>query len=283
MGHVVNYAYELFARPEWVETFGPITAPYREDYRPEPFSRRYVRHLPGWYAQKHPDEDWAETFAVWMTPGLDWRSEYADWPAALAKLHLCGRLMAEVADLDPTVTSEELDEDVSELSHSLDEHYRDTEAAEVPIPSGLDGMLRSIFEDLGHPESAPADVARRPAADLIRRLEPTLGMAVFRWTGCFPERVRPLLRHLARVEPRSWLQVYPADREAEAVAGPSPPCLTALAMNHVARGTFLRLISGRETDHAPSHRTRCSAKSELACQYLGPNSARPFGKHRQCR
>ena len=54
-------------------TFGSITQPYLEEYRPEPFSRRYVRHLPGWYAQKHPDEDWAETFAVWMTPGLDWR------------------------------------------------------------------------------------------------------------------------------------------------------------------------------------------------------------------
>ena len=55
---------------EWVEHFGSITQPYLEEYRPEPFSRRFVRHLPGWYAQKHPDEDWAETFAVWMTPGL---------------------------------------------------------------------------------------------------------------------------------------------------------------------------------------------------------------------
>ena len=75
-------------RTEWVKLFGSITQPYVEEYRPEPFSRRYVRHLPGWYAQKHPDEDWAETFAVWMTPGLDWRDEYADWPAALAKLEL---------------------------------------------------------------------------------------------------------------------------------------------------------------------------------------------------
>ena len=237
MGHVVNYAYELFARPDWVEAFGPITAPYREDYRPEPFSRRFVRHLPGWYAQKHPDEDWAETFAVWMTPGLDWRAEYADWPAALAKLHLCDRLMAEVANLDPMVTSDELDEDVSDLSHSLDEHYRDHESAEVPIPSGLDGMLRSIFEDLGHPECAPPDVPRRSASELIRRLEPTLAMAVFRWTGCFPERVRSLLRHLAR-RAEELAQVYPADREAEAVADLTA-LLTALAMNHVARGMFL--------------------------------------------
>ena len=237
MGHVVNYAYELFARPEWVEAFGPMAAPYREDYRPEPFSRRFVHHLPGWYAQKHPDEDWAETFAVWMTPGLDWRAEYADWPVALAKLHLCDRLMAEVADRDPPVTSEELDEDVSELAHTIDDHYRDLGGVEISVPAGLDGMLRSIFEDLGHPESAPADVPRRPAADLIRRIAPEVSMAIFRWTGCFPERVRPLLDHLAR-RSGELAQVYPAGREAEAVANLTA-LLTALAMSHAARGTFL--------------------------------------------
>ena len=91
MGHVVNYAYRLYDDEEWVEQFGSITQPYVEEYRPEPFSRRYVRHLPGWYAQKHPDEDWAETFAVWMTPGLDWRTEYGGWPEALAKLEYCDR------------------------------------------------------------------------------------------------------------------------------------------------------------------------------------------------
>ena len=65
----VNYAYKLYDDESWVKLFGSITQHYREDYRPQPFSRRFVRHLPGWYAQKHPDEDWAETFAVWMTPG----------------------------------------------------------------------------------------------------------------------------------------------------------------------------------------------------------------------
>lgn len=77
MGHVVNYAYRLYDDQAWVKLFGSITQPYEEDYRPQPFSPRFVRHLPGWYAQKHPDEDWSETFAVWMTPGLDWRTEYA--------------------------------------------------------------------------------------------------------------------------------------------------------------------------------------------------------------
>src|SRR5579885_2821795 len=103
MGHVVNYAYELYEREEWVKHFGSINQPYVEEYRPQPFSRRFVRHLPGWYAQKHPDEDWAETFAVWMTPGLDWRAEYAGWPTAVAKLEYCDRTMRELADRDPSV------------------------------------------------------------------------------------------------------------------------------------------------------------------------------------
>src|SRR4051794_1952721 len=86
MGHVVNYAYRLYETDEWIELFGPITQPYLEEYQVEPFSRQYVRHLPGWYAQKHPDEDWSETFAVWMTPGLDWRVGDGGWPIAHAKL-----------------------------------------------------------------------------------------------------------------------------------------------------------------------------------------------------
>ena len=82
MGHVVNYAYRLYERPEWTGRFGDINLPYEEEYRPRPFDPHYVVQLPGWYAQKHPDEDWAETFAVWMTPGLDWRARYARWPVS---------------------------------------------------------------------------------------------------------------------------------------------------------------------------------------------------------
>ena len=70
-GHAFNYAYRLYDRADWRQTFGPYSRPYRERYRADPFSHDYVRHILGWYAQKHPDEDFAETFAVWLTPGLD--------------------------------------------------------------------------------------------------------------------------------------------------------------------------------------------------------------------
>jgi len=237
MGHVVNYAYRLYEREKWVERFGPITRPYREEYRPKPFSRRYVRHLPGWYAQKHPDEDWAETFAVWMTPGLDWRVEYAGSSEALAKLEYCDELMRELGETDPLVTAEELDEDVAEIPYTLDQYYRSREDGDGEFPPGLNGALRSIFEEPGRPEDSAAHAPRRPASELIRRLARDLPADVYRWTGHFPERTRLLLRHLA--ERADVLgQVYAEDRETPAVIALTT-FVTALAMNYVYRGSYM--------------------------------------------
>jgi hypothetical protein len=237
MGHVVSYAYRLYEAEDWVDRFGPMTRPYREEYRPEPFSRRYVRHLPGWYAQKHPDEDWAETFAVWLTPGLDWRAEYAGWPIVLDKLEYCDRVMAELRDRDPLVTDDELDEDVGEIDSTLAQFYGLEGEGEGDFPPGLDGALRAIFEDLGRWEDLSTDAPRQPAADLIRRLARDLPADIYRWTGHFPERTRALLAHLAR-RAEALLQVYPADREQPAVSSLSI-LVTALAMNHVHTGSYM--------------------------------------------
>jgi hypothetical protein len=229
MGHVINYAYRLYDRDDWQKQFGSIEAPYVEEYRPEPFSRRFVQHLPGWYAQKHPDEDWAETFAVWMTPGLDWRAEYADWPVALAKLEYCDRVMAELRDRPPLVTAADLDEDVGELAHTLEEFYGSTANDTAPFPHGLAGALRAIFDD-------GTDGERRPASELIRSLEPQLSADVYRWTGHFPERTRALLRHLER-RADQLRQGYREDRRTEAALALTV-LVTALAMNHVHQGSY---------------------------------------------
>jgi hypothetical protein len=236
MGHVVNYGYRLYEQEEWVKLFGSITQPYVEEFRPEPFSRRFVRHLPGWYAQKHPDEDWSETFAVWMTPGLDWRAEYADWPEALAKLHYCDRTMAALRERDPVVTAVDLDAAVDDLPYSLQDYYRPTAPPDSAFPAGLDGSLRSIFEELGRPEDLTTTAPRRPASELIRRLEPELMANVYRWTGHFPERTRALLRSLAE-RCDCLKQVYPEDREAPATVALTT-LVTALAMNYVHRGSY---------------------------------------------
>jgi len=236
IGHVVCYAYQLYNRKDWVRLFGSMTQPYEEEYRPEPFSRRFVVHLPGWYAQKHPDEDWAETFAVWMTPGYDWRAAYAGWPEALKKLEYCDRVMRQLRDTDPLVTAVDLDWDLSNLDYSVGEHYKSWALPdnEVHLP-GIDGALRAIFERLGEPEDAtPAQ--RLLAADLIRKWERDIMADVYRWTGHFPERTRVLLRHLA-ARARELRQVYPADREPQALLGLAT-LVTSLAMNHVHHGSY---------------------------------------------
>jgi hypothetical protein len=240
MGHVVSYAYRIYEDEEWVELFGSMTQPYREEYRPEPFSRRHVRHLPGWYAQKHPDEDWAETFAVWMMPGFDWRSEYAGWPVVLAKLAYCDRTMAALADRDPVAVDDELDEDVGEIQYTLEQYWSGGAGltpGDSDLPPGLDGALRSIFEDLGRWEDLSTDAPRLPASDLIRRLARDLPADVYRWTGHFPERTRVLLEQLAR-RAEELRQVYPADREVPAVIAITT-LVTALAMNHVHTGRYV--------------------------------------------
>jgi hypothetical protein len=237
MGHVVNYAYRLYDEEEWVKQFGSITQPYGEDYRPEPFSRRYVRHLPGWYAQKHPDEDWSETFAVWMTPGLDWRKEYGGWPVAAAKLTYCDRIMTTVLEHDPVVTAADLDEDVAEIEYSLDYYYRDKPDARGDMPPGLDGALLAIFEDLRPEGGSSLDEPLAPADALIRRLESELMANVFRWTGHFPERTRVLVRFLA--ERAGHLeQGYLRSREVSAIVALTT-LVTGLAMNYVQRGSYL--------------------------------------------
>ena len=236
MGHVVNYAYQLYNREDWAKLFGAMTQPYVDEYRPEPFSPRFVVHLPGWYAQKHPDEDWAETFAVWMTPGSNWRTAYAAWPEALAKLEYCDRVMGQLRDQEPIVTGVDLDWDVGNLTSSLAELY-DSWAfsdSDLHLP-GLDGALRTIFEGLNESEYGEGG-PRLPAADLIRKWEREIMADVFRWTGHFPERSRVLLRHLAE-RARALHQVYPADRECRALLALST-LVTALAMNHVYRGSY---------------------------------------------
>ncbi len=94
-GHAFNYAYRLYDKLSWRRLFGRFSKPYHNKYQPHPFSVRFVHHIPGWYAQKHPDEDFAETFAVWLTPNSGWRERYAQTPA-LEKLLYVERVARQV-------------------------------------------------------------------------------------------------------------------------------------------------------------------------------------------
>lgn len=247
VGHVVNYAYRLYDRLDWTKCYGSIKADYVDEYRLQPFSPEYVCHLPGWYAQKHPDEDWAECFAVWMTPDHDWRAAYSDWPVALAKLEFCDRLMKEVNHRDPDVTLEDMDEEVGQLACTLQYFYDNHEMGEgeedaskdattdkgLMFAPALNASLYGIFEDFGDHENLSTAAPRLAAGTLIRRIEKELVANVYRWTGCFPERVRTLVQQLAERSDQLH-QVYPSDNETAAVTAVTS-LVTALAMDRVVR------------------------------------------------
>jgi len=197
-GHAINYAFALYERPEWRQTFGPFSRPYRDRYGADPFSRAYVRHILGWYAQKHPDEDFAETFAVWLTPGIDWRSEYAGW-SALAKLEYVDRVMSELAGEGrpfPALAPGPDDLPVDSMTYTVAEHYEsERESIAIEDPRQFDIDLHRIF--LSADDAPAAEPAR---AFMLRQYRECVARISY-WTAESPSIVRSLLDHLgARAE-----------------------------------------------------------------------------------
>ncbi|HKW10031.1 MAG TPA: putative zinc-binding metallopeptidase [Gemmatimonadaceae bacterium] len=190
-GHAINYAFKLYDRADWRRTFGSFSRPYRERYRADPLSREYVRHILGWYAQKHPDEDFAETFAVWLTPGLDWRNEYDGWPA-LTKLEYVDRVMSEIRELTPVSVAPTTDDlPVESMNYTIAEHYG-KESEHIPIGDArqFDSDLRRIFAARA---DAPTGV---PADEFIARHYREILVRLSYWTSERPTVVRSLLDHL---------------------------------------------------------------------------------------
>jgi hypothetical protein len=168
VGHALDNAYRLHERRGWREHFGPFSTPYEPHYRPQPYSRAFVQHLPHWYAQSHPAEDFAETFAVWLQPELDWRTRYAGWPA-LKKLDYVDRLMRDIATRSPHDGSRGTYEPLDELEITLGDYYTvKRKRYAVRFPFAFDRGLRRAFV-----RALPGD-RRVSAAIFLRRIRPEL-------------------------------------------------------------------------------------------------------------
>lgn len=246
LGHVVNYAYKLYTTEEWTVLFGPMARPYLEPYRALPFSPEFVRHLPGGYAQKHPDEDWAETFAVWMTPRSNWREIYADSAGALAKLEYCDRTMLALRDKDPLVTDAQPDVEANAMQVTLQEYYEEIHLGKATISRSLDGDLQAIFAQEAPATDEPAagkdGVPPAPprvghASALLKRQRDTLVNAAFRWTAVDPDLLRELIQHLA-ARADEFKLTYPLHRRDEILVD-LMGFVTTLAMNYVYKGSFI--------------------------------------------
>jgi Putative zinc-binding metallo-peptidase len=228
-GHAFNYAYRLYNRPEWKQIFGWFRRPYRDNYRPVPFSRNYVRHMAGWYAQKHPDEDFAETFAVWLTPRSGWRKKYRGW-GALEKLKYMDRVAREVANVDPVRRKWQTDITVDEMETTVGDFYHRS-AEEVPIVDlATDNDLKDIFNASKRSKRA------RPAQQFLQQHRKSLVDKIAYWSGV----QRPLIKRLIEaIEQRTGELGLLADsnREAEHLAEVTVYA-SALAMNYLSNGKF---------------------------------------------
>ena len=201
-GHAIDNAYKLRQRRRRQQVFGPSYKAYPQFYDPKPYSKSFVLHLDSWYAQSHPDEDFAETFAVWLTPGLDWRREYAGWPA-LAKLEYVDRVLQEVGQTQPEVPAPTPDDlPVEEMHYTVEEHYRSAEES-IPIEdeAHFDGDLRALFATAAE---APGG---EPAWFFLRRHRKEIVGRIAYWTGETTSAVRAFVDFLANRAERLDLRV----------------------------------------------------------------------------
>lgn len=186
-GHVVQHSYKLQRKRRWQKFFGHSSQRYPNYYRPNPSSKNFVQHLRLWYAQSHPDEDFAETFAVWLKPRSDWRKRYAEWPA-LKKLEYVDELMGEIAEEKPFLTRRSMVDPLSQLRRTLGEHYKRKQAHYgVDSPTIYDRDLRRIFSDDPKDRNAPA------ASTFLRLNRGKIRRMVSKWTGEYQQALDRVL------------------------------------------------------------------------------------------
>jgi hypothetical protein len=190
VGHAIDNGYQLRRRPTRRRLFGTPATPYPEYYTPKPYSKSFVQHLDHWYAQSHPDEDFAETFAVWLNPQSMWATRYAGWPAE-RKVQYMDRLMRTLAHRRPIMTSARQVDPVSRLRKTLAEHYRTKrEHYGLDHPDFYDSDLRNLFSDA-------AAYAKNPsAARFVRRIRREARMTVASFTDSYQYTIDQLLEKI---------------------------------------------------------------------------------------
>ena len=226
-GHAIDNAYRLRLRRQRREVFGPPSTPYPEFYTPKPYSKSYVLHLDAWYAQSHPDEDFAETFAVWLTPNSEWRQRYAGWPA-LRKLEYMDTLMASLRDTAPRVDNAEEVDALARLRKTLRQHYRTKRRHYgVDYPNFYDRDLRRLFSD------APEVGDNLTAAQFISRIRRPVRKVVASWTGIYQYTIDQVLEDMiARCRELKLRLAVPEDQARQEFT----VLLTVQTMNYLHSG-----------------------------------------------
>jgi len=226
-GHAIDNAYALRRRKQRREVFGRPSDPYPESYAPKPYSKSFVLHLDSWYAQSHPDEDFAETFAVWLAPNSLWKARYQGWPA-LKKLEYMDRLMHSLANRTPAVASTQVVDPLRRLRQTLRNHYRRKRRHYgVEYPAFYDRDLRRLFSD------APEFAENMAASQFIARIRKSVRVMVASWTGIYQYTIDQVLEDM--IERSRQLKLRLAVPEDEA-RQQFTVLLTVQTMNYLHSG-----------------------------------------------
>ncbi|HAM73927.1 MAG TPA: hypothetical protein DCM86_20040 [Verrucomicrobiales bacterium] len=231
--HAYAYAYQLYRKKKWQRTFGLTSFDETpEFYRPRPYSRSYVVHLDDWYAQSHPDEDFAETFAVWLTPGLDWRERYKGWKA-LQKLEYLDELLRSIAGQPPVHRPEYRVADHDCLNLKLKTYYaRKRKLFEDAYPDFYDNDLRHLFT------AGPEAADRVRASAWLRQKRRALLDSICQWTN---ENRYPVNKFIARLIQRcDELDLHLLRPDEPHHSLQVSAYITTLVMNHLFTGKFKR-------------------------------------------
>ncbi len=228
-GHALLNAYKLTQDRGWRKTFGNPNAAYKDTYLPKPYSKRYVINLPGWYAQSHPHEDWAETFAVWLDPRSDWSHRYQHWPA-LNKLQYVDNLMQRVAHKRPQLRNKLTEYPIEKIKITLRQFYEEKrQRYGLDSPEFFDVDLRKLFcEAHSLPRGTRASRYLRSVA------KPTLHI-VEKWTGEYKYRINEVLKDMVKRCDELGLHANPDDPDLlpNLIA-----CVTMVVMNKLHSGGF---------------------------------------------
>jgi len=121
-GHAYVHAFNLTSKRHWRETFGHPGKAYTEHYKYRPYSKSFVSNLENFYAQSHPEEDFAETFAVWLDPQSGWKELYKNWPV-FPKLKYVDELMSSLKDRTVKISKREYYYPIISIKKRLSLHY----------------------------------------------------------------------------------------------------------------------------------------------------------------
>jgi hypothetical protein len=189
-GHAIDNAYDLRRLRARRRLFGSPSIQYPEYYTPKPYSKSFVQHLDHWYAQSHPDEDFAETFAVWLDAASNWSERYQGWPAA-RKLEYVDRTMRSASKQRPRLRPGREVDPLRKLKKTLGEHYRKKrEHYGLDHPDFYDSDLYNLFSN------APEYAKRKSAARFIRGIRKEVRSTVASFTDSYHYTVDQLIEKI---------------------------------------------------------------------------------------